>query len=126
MNSTNATVVGLVTLHLLHIVDLANDAEKAINVDWHVRDAVARTMAELGDQANASKLIEAFIEGLENAAGQAPRVRAACINTLRLRAACFLWGGIRSPFGAGLYPATGSTAGVERRTTRGNPPASTE
>lgn len=38
------TVVGLVTPHLLRIVDLANDAEKGANVDWHVRDAVAKTM----------------------------------------------------------------------------------
>jgi hypothetical protein len=83
----NATVVGLVTPHLLRIVDLPNDAEKAINVDWHVRDSVARTMAELCDQANATKLVGAFIEGLENAASQAPRIRASYINTLQAAAA---------------------------------------
>ena len=35
-----ATVVGLVTPHLLRIVDLGNEAEKGVNVDWHVRDVV--------------------------------------------------------------------------------------
>ena len=29
-----ATVVGLVTPHLLRIVDLANEAQKGVNVDW--------------------------------------------------------------------------------------------
>jgi hypothetical protein len=82
-----ATVVGLVTPHLLRIVDLANDAEKGVKVDWHVRDAVARTMAELGDQYNASALVLAYIEGLENAAGQAARTRAAYIGVLQAAAA---------------------------------------
>lgn len=83
----NATVVGLVTPHLLRIVDLANDAEKGVNVDWHVRDSVARTMAELTDLANAAKLVGAYIDGLETAAGQAARIRAAYINTLQAAAA---------------------------------------
>ena len=82
-----ATVVGLVTPHLLRIVDLANDAEKAINVDWHIRDTVARTMAELSDQYNAPALVTAYIEGLENAAGQVPRIRGAYISTLQAAAA---------------------------------------
>jgi hypothetical protein len=82
-----ATVVGLVTPHLLRIVDLANDAEKGVKVDWHVRDAVARTMAELGDQYNASALVAAYVEGLENAAGQAARTRAAYIGVLQAAAA---------------------------------------
>jgi hypothetical protein len=82
-----ATVVGLVTPHLLRIVDLANDAEKGVNVDWHVRDAVAGTMDELGQQHNASALIAAYVEGLETAAGQAPRIRAAYIGVLRAAAA---------------------------------------
>lgn len=83
----NATVVGLVTPHLLRIVDLANDAEKAINVDFHVREAVARTMEELNLQYNASALVASYIEGLENAAGQAPRIRAAYIGVLKAAAA---------------------------------------
>ena len=83
----NATVVGLVTPHLLRIVDLANDAEKAINVDWYLRDAVARTMDDLGQQYNAATLVAAYIEGLENAASQAPRIRGAYINVLQAAAA---------------------------------------
>ena len=84
----NATVVGLVTPHLLRIVDLASNAEKAaINVDFHVRDTVARTMEELSLQYNATALVTAYIEGLENAAGQVPRIRAAYIKTLQAAAA---------------------------------------
>ncbi len=40
-----ATVVSLVTPHLLRVVDLANEAEKGGNVDWHLRYAVFKTMA---------------------------------------------------------------------------------
>lgn len=83
----NATVVGLVTPHLLRIIDLANDAEKAINVDFHVRETVARTMEELGLQYNATALVATYVEGLENAAGQAPRIRAAYIGVLKAAAA---------------------------------------
>ena len=83
----NATVVGLVTPHLLRIVDLANDAEKAINVDFHVRDTVARAMEEMSHLYNAKALVEAYVEGLENAAAQAPRIRGAYINTLKAAAA---------------------------------------
>ena len=67
------TVVGLVTPHLLRIVDLANDAQKGVNVDWHVRNAVADTMADLSDQYNASTLMAAYIHGLESAAAQGPK-----------------------------------------------------
>jgi len=82
-----ATVVGLVTPHLLRIVDLANEAQKGVNVDWHVRDAVARTMDELGHQYNASALVTAYVEGLEAAAGQAAGARAAYIGVLQAAAA---------------------------------------
>jgi len=82
-----ATVAGLVTPHLLRIVDLANDAEKGVKVDWHVRDAVARTMNELGDQYNASALVTAYVDGLEAAAGQAARNRVAYIGVLQAAAA---------------------------------------
>jgi len=71
-----ATVAGLVTPHLLRIVELANNAQNGAKVDWHVRDAVAKTMGELGDQFNAAELETAYLEGLENAAAQAPRARA--------------------------------------------------
>ena len=70
-----ATVVGLVTPHLLRIVDLANDAERGVNVDWHLRETVARSMGEMADQYNASALVAALIEGLESAAAQAPKHR---------------------------------------------------
>jgi len=81
-----ATVAGLVTPHLLRIVDLANDAEKGVKVDWHVRDAVARTMNELGDQYNASALVTAYVEGLEAAAGQVAGNRVAYIGVLQAAA----------------------------------------
>lgn len=82
-----ATVVGLVTPHLLRVVDLANEAEKGVNVDWHLRDAVTKTMGELGDQHNAPALVGAYVEGLENAARQAPTARVAYIRVLQTAAA---------------------------------------
>ena len=59
-----ATIVGLVTPHLLRVVDLANEAEKGVNVDWHLRDDVARTMGELWQQYNSDALVAAYVEGL--------------------------------------------------------------
>ena len=82
-----ATVVGLVTPHLLRVVDLATEAEKGVTVDWHVRDAVARTMAEFGDQYNASALVTAYVEGLEAAARQSAGTRVAYIGVLQAAAA---------------------------------------
>lgn len=82
-----ATVVNLVTPHLLRIVDLAIEAEKGVNVDWHLRDAVSGTMRELGDQYNAASLVTAYIDGLESAADQAQRMRTAYVNALRAAAA---------------------------------------
>jgi hypothetical protein len=82
-----ATVVGLVTPHLLRIVELANQAEKAVNVDWHLRDSVTRTMRELGDQYNAAALVTAYIDGLESAAGLATKNRVAYIGALQTAAA---------------------------------------
>ena len=84
--SPKATVVGLVTPHLLRIVDLANSAEKGATVDWHVRDAVGKSMAEMGDQYNAPALVAAYLEGLENAAAQAPRARLTYVGVLRAAA----------------------------------------
>ena len=83
----NATVVGLVTPHLLRVVDLANEAEKGVNVDWHFRDAVARTMRELGEQYNAPALVMAYVDGLEAAAGLAVTTRVAYIGVLQAAAA---------------------------------------
>jgi hypothetical protein len=82
-----ATVVGLVTPHLLRIVDLAIEAEKGVNVDWHLRDAVAKTMRELGDQYNAPALVASYVEGLETAAGQAASTRVAYVCVLQAAAA---------------------------------------
>lgn len=81
-----ATVVSLVTPHLLRIVDLANEVEKGVNVDWHVRNAVANTMSELGEQYNAPVLVASYVEGLENAASQAPITRVAYVRVLQAAA----------------------------------------
>lgn len=81
-----ATVVGLVTPHLLRVVDLANEVEKGMNVDWHVRNAVVKTMGELYDQFNAPALVTAYVEGLENVAAQAPKTRVAYIRVLQAAA----------------------------------------
>ena len=79
-----ATVAGLVTPHLLRVVDLANDAEKGVNVDWHLRDSVSRTLNDLGQQFNASTLVAAYVEGLENVAAQAGKNRAAYARALQV------------------------------------------
>lgn len=81
------TVVGLVTPHLLHLVDLANQADKGINVDWHVRAAVSRTVSELRELFNGPELIEAYVEALESAAADAPKGRVEYVNVLRAAAA---------------------------------------
>lgn len=82
-----ATVVGLVTPHVLRVVDLANNAEKGMNVDWHLRGMVATTMSELRDQWNAPALVASYVEGLENAARNAPPNRAAYARVLQAAAA---------------------------------------
>ena len=81
-----STVAGLVTPHLLRIVELANNAQNGAKVDWHVRDAVAKTMGELSDQFNAPELVTAYLEGLENAAAQAPRARAEYASAMQAAA----------------------------------------
>ncbi|MDR7194633.1 hypothetical protein [Luteimonas terrae] len=81
-----ATVVGLVTPHLLRIVDLANAAQKGVSVRFHLHDAVARSMAEMADQYNASALAAAYVEGLENVAGQAPRACTEYVGVLQAAA----------------------------------------
>ncbi len=82
-----ATVVGLVTPHLLRVVDLANEAEKGVKVDLHLRDEVAKTMRELGDQYNAPALVTAYVEGLKTAAVQASSTRVAYVSVLLAAAA---------------------------------------
>lgn len=84
MNDTSrATVVGIVTPHLLRVVDLANQAEQGVNVDWHVREAVAKSMGELAELFNASVAVASYIDGLERAAGQAPKHRTAYVRVLQ-------------------------------------------
>lgn len=80
------TVVGLVTPHLLRIIDLAKQAETGANVDWHVRDAVAKTIDELAHQYNASDLLAAYIQGLETAAKEPGRARMFYSNVLQAAA----------------------------------------
>jgi hypothetical protein len=77
-----STVADVVTPHVLRIVDLANNAQNGANVDWHVRDAVGKTMGGLGDQFNGPDLVAAFVEGLEKAESQAPKARARYASTL--------------------------------------------
>mgnify|MGYP003484099470 CR=1 FL=1 len=78
-----ATVVSLVTPHLLRVVDLANEAQKGVKVDWHLRDAVTTSMAEMADQFNASALMTAYIDGLESVASQAPAARTDYLRALQ-------------------------------------------
>lgn len=82
-----ATVVGLVTPHVLRVIDLAGQGEAGVNVAWHLRDAVARTIGELGDQYNAPDLLSAYVQGLESAAQGAGRTRVAYAALLREAAA---------------------------------------
>ena len=68
------TIVGLVTPHFLKVIDLAKQAEAGINVDWHLRDTVAKTIDDLAQQYNARDLLAAYIDGLETAANETGRV----------------------------------------------------
>lgn len=82
-----ATIVGLVTPHVLRVVDLANLAETGANVDWHVRDAVAKTIGDLAHQYNYRDLLSAYVQGLETAAHDAARVRQSYAGVLQAAAA---------------------------------------
>lgn len=77
------TIIGLVTPQLLHVVDLANQADGGLNVDWHVRAAVSRTLADLRDLINGPELIDAYIEALEAAAADATKGRIRYADVLR-------------------------------------------
>lgn len=81
------TVVGLVTPHVLAVVDLAKQAETGVNVDWHLRDAVAKTVEDLGQQYNASELLAAYVHGLETVAQDAGKGRFAYASALKSAAA---------------------------------------
>lgn len=88
-----ATVVDLVTPHLLRVVDLASQAQRGANVDWHLRDAVSATVHQLAEQINASALLGAYVDGLESAAGHAPKGHLVYAQTLQaaLATARRLW-----------------------------------
>lgn len=81
------TVVGLVTPHVLAVVDLAKQAETGVNVDWHLRDAVAKTVEDLGQQYNAPELLAAYVHGLETVAQDAGKGRFAYASALKSAAA---------------------------------------
>ena len=81
-----ATVVGLITPHVLRIADLAEQAETGANVDWHVKDAVATTIRELGLQYNARDLLSAYVQWLESAASETGEARQAYAHVLQVAA----------------------------------------
>ena len=87
LEHVKATVVGLVSPHVLQVVDLARKADSGINVDWHLRDTVARTVDDLGHQYNARDLLSAYIHGLETAAGEAGPNRKGYADALQVAAA---------------------------------------
>lgn len=81
-----ATVVGLVTPHILRLLDIAKQAESGTNVDWHLRDAVAGTLEDLRQQFNARELLAAYANGLEMAARDAGPGRSGYAEQLRAAA----------------------------------------
>ncbi len=82
-----ATIVGLVTPHVLRVIDLAKMAETGVNVDWHLKDAVAKTVDDLGYQYNARDLLSAYVKGLEAAAQDVGQSRKAYAGALQAAAA---------------------------------------
>lgn len=68
--------------HVLKVIDLARQAESGVNIDWHLRDAVARTVDELGHQFNAPDLVAAYIHGMQSAIEAAGRMRGAYAQAL--------------------------------------------
>ncbi len=57
-------------------------AETGVNVDWHLRDAVTKTVDELGQQFNARDLLQAYVDGLQTLArdmGQGRRLYAGML-----------------------------------------------
>lgn len=81
-----ATIVSLITPHVLRVVDLATEAQAGANVDWHLRDAVMRAMDDFGPQYNGRDLLSAYIQGLETAAQEAAPARKAYAGVLRTAA----------------------------------------
>jgi putative transposase len=81
-----ATVAGLITPHILMIADLAAQAEAGANVDWHVKDAVGKTVRELALQYNGRDLLAAYTHWLESAAREAVPAREAYARVLQAAA----------------------------------------
>ena len=83
-----ATVVGLVTPHVLRVIDIAKQAESSVvNVDWHLKDAVAKTLDEVGGQFNAPSLLAAYVQGLQTTAQEAGPGRKTYADVLQKAAA---------------------------------------
>lgn len=82
-----ATVVGLVTPHLLKIIDLAEKAESGVFVEPLVGNAVNATIRELADQYNVKDLLLGYVEGLESVAEDAGPSRKAFAGVLKSAAA---------------------------------------
>ena len=80
------TIVGLITPHFLRVIDLANQAETGVSVDWHLRNEVANTVSSLADQYNPRELLEAYVHGLEAAANDARPGRKRYAGTLEIAA----------------------------------------
>lgn len=81
------TIVGLVTPHLLKIIDLAQQAQAGVNVDWHLRETVSGTLDELRQQYNARDLLAAYVDGLDTAMQAADPFRKAYATALQAAAA---------------------------------------
>ena len=78
-----ATAVGLVTPHVLRVVDLATQAEKGVNVEWSIRGAVNGTLSDLQEHYNAAELTAAYIEGLDSLVAQAGNRRLDYLRALQ-------------------------------------------
>lgn len=80
------TIVGLITPHVLKVMDLATQAETGVNVDWYLRDAVARSVDDLAHQFNARELLSAYIQGLQAQADEVERARKVYASVLQTAA----------------------------------------
>lgn len=83
----NRTAIDLVTPHLLRVVSLARQAESGVNVSWHVRDAVTKSLGDMRGQYNEAALVSSYVEGLAAEAERAPVSRDAYAEALRLAVA---------------------------------------
>jgi hypothetical protein len=86
IREVKATIANLVTPHLFKVVDLANQAQAGGNIDWHLRDTVARTIDALGHQYNARDLLSTYVDGLQAAARETGRMHSAYSRVLQAAA----------------------------------------